>query len=423
LLVNSIYKMKNRLNFSLIILFALLARVSGQELPEIISLEQCYDLALENNWQLKAAQADIAVADLEIQKSRTAFFPAIEGNSTINSFNIPDFALNAFTWNNTLSASQTLLDFGRRRKIVASNTAQRQSANVDYRLIWLDIKQNIALSYVNVLQNQEVLEILKQRNQNDKALLDEINERYTLGVTRYSNLLQARVAFNNSNVAVAMAEKNLENSLNQLSLPLNTALETVNRVEGQLATLFELPLVEFDIGAVPEMQRAEAQIQAQQANLSSAAAENKPTVAAFATAGFGNSIFIDYGFIWNAGVNLTVPLFNAGRIRKNTEQERLRLNRLDVEKKGLGWQIERQLQSADIAIAEVRQRIDNLSFALESAKENLEIAEGEFREGLTAFNNVTDARILSLNAALEYINALADLRRVEIQKLRILGIL
>ena len=415
--------MKNHLILSLIIIIAFLSRMSGQDNLEVISLQECYDLALENNWQLKVAQADISVADLEIQKSKTAFFPAIEGNSTLNSFNIPDFALNAFTWNNTISANQTVIDFGRRKKTVASTTAQRQTANIDYQLTWLDVKENIALSYVNVLQNQEVLEILKQRNQNDKALLDEINERYELGVTRYSNLLQARVAFNNSTIAVAVAEKNLENSINQLSLPLNSTLETVKKVGGQLETLFELSVTGYSLENLPEMQRAEAQIQMQQANLLGAKTENKPMVAAFATAGYGNSIFIDYGFNWNAGLNLSMPLFTAGRIRKNIEQEQVRLNRLNVEKKGLGWEIERQLQSADIAIAEAGQRIDNFIFALSSARENVEIAEGEFREGLTSFNNVTDARILLLNAELEYINALADLRRVEIQKLSLLGTL
>lgn len=415
--------MKNYLTSSLILFFLINLTTSAQDNPVRLSLQDCYNIALENNWQLKVAETDVSIADLEQKKLKTAYYPTVEANSTLGTLNVPDFALNELTWNNTISANLTLIDFGKRRRNISSARAQKNAADLAQQLTWLDVKENIALAYINVLQNQETLVILLKRNENDKALLDEVNERYELGVTRYSNLLQARVAFNNSTTAIAVAEKSLESSINQLELPLNTSLENIDGMEGRLEVFYEMPAEDFSIDALPEMLRAEAQVQAQEAIVQSVQTETKPTVVAYGTAGYGNSIFIDYGFNWNAGINLSIPLFNAGRLRKNVEQEKVRLQQVGLGSLGLKWEIQRQLRSIDIAIEEAAQRIENLKFALSSAEENVTIAEGEFREGLTSFNSVTDARILHLNAELEYINAMADLRRAEIQKQRILGTL
>ncbi|KAA3625669.1 MAG: TolC family protein [Bacteroidetes bacterium] len=414
--------MKNNLISSLIFLLLINSALFAQDDPARLSLQDCYMTALEHNWQLKMAKADVSIAEIEREKLKTAYFPSVEANSTFSTLNIPEFALNQLTWNNTVSANLTLFDFGKRRKNIASAQAQTMAVDLGYHLTWMDLKENIALAYINVLQSQEILKVLLKRNENDKALLDEVNERYEIGVTRYSNLLQARVAFNNSTTAIAVAEKNLESSINQLEIPLNRPLN-IDGVEGSLEMFYEMPEEDYSIDAFPEMLRAEAEARAQEAVMESARADLKPTVAAYGTAGYGNSMFIDYGFNWNAGINLSIPLFNAGRLRKNVEQEKVRLQQLGLGRVGLKWEIQRQLESTEIAIEEASQRIDNLKFALTSAEENVTIAEGEFREGLTSFNSVTDARIFHLNAELEYINALADLRRAQIKKLRLLGTL
>ena len=76
----------------------------------------------------------------------------------------------------------------------------------------------------------------------------------------------------------------------------------------------------------------------------------------------------------------------------------------------LRQQISREVWDAFLALKEVKERIANTEVFLKDARENLDISEGEYKEGVGSMLDVLDAETTFVTAEERYIQALADYR-------------
>lgn len=74
----------------------------------------------------------------------------------------------------------------------------------------------------------------------------------------------------------------------------------------------------------------------------------------------------------------------------------------------LKQQISQEVWNAWLSVKESVERISTSSKALESAGENLLIAEGEYKEGIGSIIQLTDAQTTFVTAEQNYIQALSD---------------
>jgi outer membrane protein TolC len=112
---------------------------------------------------------------------------------------------------------------------------------------------------------------------------------------------------------------------------------------------------------------------------------------------------------WDASVNLSLPLFDSGRIfaataRARAQAEALRQQAIDLEQRirleVTSGTIERRTAETAVAVSER---------AVASARENEKVARDRYREGVASSSDLLDAEVRSLRAALDRTDAQARL--------------
>ncbi len=111
---------------------------------------------------------------------------------------------------------------------------------------------------------------------------------------------------------------------------------------------------------------------------------------------------------WWLGMTLTIPVFKGFSTKARVIGEELALKGLEKDLNALKQQIGQEVWNAFLAVNESTDKIETSAKGLESARENLSIAEGEYKEGIGSIIQLTDAQTTFVTAEQNYIRSIAD---------------
>jgi len=111
---------------------------------------------------------------------------------------------------------------------------------------------------------------------------------------------------------------------------------------------------------------------------------------------------------WKVGLSLNVPLFSgldtSYKLKEAVENLKSVKSRID----SLKLRIKKEVEQGVLNLKEAEERIIATKSAVKQAKENLRLAEGRYKVGLATIIDLTDARVLFLEANTSLITALYD---------------
>ena len=113
---------------------------------------------------------------------------------------------------------------------------------------------------------------------------------------------------------------------------------------------------------------------------------------------------------WNAGANLSIPIFTGFNVKYSVEEARAKLKSQMANVESIRQGVRLDVTQSMLSITEVRKRIDVARETLTYAKQNRELAEGRYAEGVGNAIEVTDAITSEKTALTSYASALYDYR-------------
>jgi outer membrane protein len=164
----------------------------------------------------------------------------------------------------------------------------------------------------------------------------------------------------------------------------------------------------------PEMLKVENDIQAARSQVRVEKANYLPTLSAGGAYNWANgtstmgSFKGDIQNSWNAGITLTMPLFDGGLTNAKISEAMANQRSLEAQRDTLKQSI---LFDVDQALADLESaatRISVMDISLKSARESLDLAEGRYSAGVGLSLEVTDARVAAAKAETDYVQALYD---------------
>jgi len=111
---------------------------------------------------------------------------------------------------------------------------------------------------------------------------------------------------------------------------------------------------------------------------------------------------------WNAGIFLTVPLYEGGMTKGKVYEARANVRALESQRETLKLSIFMELHQAYADIESATARIAVMESSLKNARDNLELAQGRYEAGIGAYIEVTDAQVASVDAEINHVKALYD---------------
>ncbi len=243
-----------------------------------LTLEAAIGIALKNNPQLKQSglQYELSTSDLEQAKWRrwpSLNFSASQGFSfgrNIDPFTNQFVQQNVSFNNYSLSAGVTLFNGGALQNTVKQNQLTQNASEKDLEAARNDVMLNVALAYLQILNNQELITVAERQIEATQYQLERTAKLVEAGSLAESNLFDLKSQLANDELSLVNAQNNLESS--KLSLKQLMNVIGGEPVEVVTITLADPTLQLYDasvdevfnsaVSNLPQMKAAELKIQA-----------------------------------------------------------------------------------------------------------------------------------------------------------------
>jgi len=324
----------------------------------------------------------------------------------------------------TLTVSYTLFDSGADAARIRTADAQTLAAGAAVGSSEQVLARRVAAAYLTVLGQRQVLDAHDLRMQALTAELSRVQQRFEVGRAARVEILRAEAALASSEaerVRLSSAMDNAERELARL-LDLPVAETRSGRLVPVELSDPQVPLRETlvteGIAASPAVAQARAQVTAAEAQISLARAVARPEVRAVGNYNEWTSSQGDFTGEWNAGLQLTVPLFDGGVTRSRIARAEAAHRAAQEQVRAAEVQVREDVDRAAAAVEEAEARIASLGKAVERFAEVVRVQKLLLDEGAgtqTDYLN-SEADLLAARASLAEARHAAILARVDLAR-------
>lgn len=397
---------------------------SAQSKIEKYSLEDCIQIALQNNPGIRSSSYNVDESGLKIKEAKGGLYPNLNFNTSANRY-YSENQNGSFISNDNLSAglsTRYTIFQGFKTSAFVDAAKENYNANIaQHSVNTEDLILNVTESYYRLLQNGRIVKATEKAVERAKLYLEYSEARYKNGLASQSDLLKAKVEFSNADLALIRARNAQLASMGTLNTLLGkSASDIISVVDNLEAVTFNklsdsLSIQENIIGLVetayqnrPEIVRIKSQMNAQQAYLTMARSEYFPTLSLDANYNYAGETTVDLRANSFVGLSLNFPIFNGFSSEAKVDQEKIAIKNLEEQEVSLRNQVSLEIWNAYLSVKESIESINNTKIFYENASENLRIAEGEYKEGVGSMLSLIDAQTNLITAEESYIQSLAN---------------
>ena len=398
-----------------------------QRLPRL-TLAEVVDLGLRNNPETRLSWANARAAAAAYGSERGAYFPTIDGDLTATRLKtVASQGRSAVTQSvlsPSLSLSYLLFDFGGRSGNVGAARNALLAANYTHNSTLQGVVLQIQTAYFQYIANRALLSAQRTTVTEARANLAAAEERHGVGVATIADVLQARTAASQADLAAETTEGNLQTSRGALALSLGIPANLpydIDSTAGQVAVSVLTDSVDAVIAkavaARPDLAAARAEFEASRSRISAVRANRLPSLVLNGTGGRTYTTNLPQGGNnYTVSLGLSIPLF-AGFSRLYDERQAAAEADADAARADLlGQQVVYQVFSSYHSLQTAARRVRTAQDLIASAEQSTEVAQGRYRAGvgsvldlLSAQTALADARAQQVLARLEWNTSLAQL--------------
>ena len=374
--------------------------------------------ALQNNTDIKLSVARIEEADAVMQEVGAALFPQVDLNMNSSRSRVTAVGANPALINprsnyrGQLGTSFELDFWGKLQRAKESARAQALASRYAKETVKLSLTGLVASNYLLLRSLEAQINLTQSNSKSRNESLELTKRRLEGGVASALDVYQAEVASANMRAQLAELTRLRALSLHQLSVL--TGILDLNIVAADIS-LMPIPpippsgLPSSLLEARPDVRQAEEQMIAANANIGVAKAALYPTISLTANMG-GESLALgdilkSAARIWTGGVNLYLPIFDAGkntaRITQATAKQKQTLATYEAA-------IQNAFREVNDALVNLRQNTERetaLNLSQSTAKKALDISENRYKSGYSGYLEVLDAQRVYNDNALAFIQS------------------
>ena len=377
--------------------------------------------ALENNTDIKLAIARVEEADAHLQEVGAALFPTIDlkSNATRSRISrvsvIPVFSgLNPVRQIYSISLGTAFeLDFwGKIRRAREAASAQAIGTYYARDTVYLSLSGLIVTNYLLLRSLDAQLSVSRDNLRNREEGLEITKRSLEQGSTSALDVYQAETA--HSNLVAQIVDLSHQRAISQHQLAVLTGMLDLELEEGNIKALPIPPsppagLPSSLLVGRPDVRQAEEQVIAATANIGVAKAALFPSI--MLTTSFGResislgNLVKSAANIWTAGVNLNLPIFDAGRLLARLDQASAQQKQALISYEGSIRTAFREVNDALISVRKSSEQEAALQASEVSARKALQVSENRYKYGYSAYLEVLDSQRIHNEVALAVIRS------------------
>lgn len=425
-----------------------------------LTLDQAIRIAMENNRDLQIARLQLENAQGRVREAWSAVYPRLDASASYTrNLDVPGQFLPAQIFNPEADPDElVLVRFGsdnqwfgslnleqplfRAAAFIGVGAASRYESLQDemVRGQAQAIVTRTKERYFDVLLAEEAVRLTEESVRRVRQALDETQAVRRAGLVGDYDVLRLEVELANLEPELRRAENNAEAARRTLAVELGLDEVEALDVRGALTALGAEETgsavidPQFGVETGPsvtvedlfpvasgnrsEILQAALTEELRQAELRAEQSRYLPEIAFFANYSFSaqaNGGINPFG--WGSGPNVvtpqaglrvTMPLFNGFARPARVSQIRATLNQARTQTDLIEAQVENQVETLLEQVEETRLRAEAQAAAVEQARRGYEIASIQFREGLSGRLELTDAEVALRQSEFNYAQAVHD---------------
>ena len=389
-------------------------------ISQTYSLNESVQVALENKETLKASVMDLQTSKQNVKESYSTILPSLRFSSSMSESQFPqqtggynpssgeiilDQISSITSASSNISLSQNIYDGGVWWNTIRQAKNSYKISEEYNRQIKTNIIKGVHSAYFNYLKAAQLLDVSKSNLMSAQQQLSLAEQRFKLGSSKKTDFLKAEVRFGqarvdlvNNDAALQNAYMNLKNSMGLIGKNIDFSVEEVE------APMEIIP--EFETGFTllqksnPSVKAKQYQITAAEINEKIAKGARMPNISAN-TSVSGSSDNIGDALSnstnekqrINTGLSISIPIFSG-----NSISTRIQKAKISVDKQQSEYLT--QLQDLSVQLRYTLDRLKNYEeiipineTVLESAEEDLKLAQVRYSQGSTTILEVLDSQV------------------------------
>ena len=417
-----------------IFLASALLCVASASAQDVLTMEQCREMALRNNKEMKAAKRQTAATTFTRKSYKALYFPdfslsgnalyhTADGSLNIPGGNLPTFGIGAdgkpafdgryalfpgmdinyeigFVYSAGITMKQPIYQGG---KIITANKIARlgeQMSAENERLTAADVILNTENAYMLLVKATEMRKVAEKYNNLLQELMKNVQSAHRHGLKPQNDVLKVQVKLNESELSMLKADNAIRLAKMNLCHLIGRRLTDDIVPADSLPTLAtEVSDLSLDITSRPEyaiLEKKEA-IAEQQVKLNRA--ELLPKVGVQAGYAYTHGVKVRDNYLFDNGsfsvlLNVSVPLFHFGERSNKVRAAQETLEQTRLERCNLNEKMTLELAQSLNNLDEARMECKIAERSLLQADENRRLSDSQYKVGLETLSDNLEAQAL-----------------------------
>jgi NodT family efflux transporter outer membrane factor (OMF) lipoprotein len=374
-------------------------------------LAQLMEDARTANFDVAAAVARVRQADAQLRISGAALLPQVNLNGsgerarsavvkTSNSTSATTKNPLRNTFEGTLDASYEIDFWGKNAATREAAQASAAATRFDQQTVWLTAQSSVATTYFDILGGAERLRVARENLRNAEDVLAAIRDRVRAGTATSLDQAQQESVVATQRATIAPLEQAMRQNANALAI-LTGRMPEQMALPAETLDQLSLPAVAPGLPSEllarrPDVQNAEAQLIAANADVTQARAAFFPSITLTAQTGFQSAelatLFLHQGWLWNVASAVAQPIFSGGRLEGQVELNEAKRDELVQTYRKAVFQAFADVENALIAVQKTAEEEDAQRAAEATSRNAFNIAQDQFRGGIVDITTVLNTQ-------------------------------
>lgn len=399
------------------------------------SLQECIDIALENNRNVKQQEIGRQQQEIAYSQARADLLPNLNASAGQNFIFGRSIGLdnvyqntNSSQTNFNIGGDVTLFDGLRMKHNIDARKADMQASEADLAKIRDDIVMSVSTAFLQALLNRELLQIAENQIETTKANLQRRSELVKSGKMAQGELYELEAQLAKEELNRVQAESNLK--LAMLDLAQIMELEKFNHFDitappaetliNEATLLRSEAVYESALVNRPEIRSMRYRLESNEKELLMAKAQYYPSLAFgvnmgtnyYRMSGRDNSPFssqLRNNMSNSLGFSLRIPIFNRFQVRNNVHSAQLAITNAQLEMEKTKVELRKRIEQAYYNATGAKSRWDAALKSINASREAYRFAEEKYESGransyelFLAKNNLTQVLGEEAQAKYEY---------------------
>lgn len=416
--------------------------IETPDLSEPLTLEQCIEIALKRASEIRTAQLDLKLEDMNVSDARSAYLPQISTDGRYQFSENVDFGWEKENYDASVSARYVIWDHGQREGSLAQAKARREAEYSRYDRTGQSLIFNVINGYYSVLEAEKLIAVDEQLLDQSKQNVEKIKALVEVGIAIESDIATARVQQASDELAVIDDLSNLElakaNLAASMGLDPDVSLSLVDAPDYEIymqTGVIEMEEISIEdavsqaLANRPEMAELKSNQAALEWALTLAMLERWPKI----TADFGYDVMLDDYLrernalknhkSWDVSASVSYPIFDGGRSRRTVQRAEIAMEKMNESTSELQRSIALEIHQAYFSLERTRKSLDITSVQIEDARMSLDVSQGRYEQQMIILLELLDSQTRYARSLTNQVKAFYDYKVAKRTLERAMGVL